>query len=640
MRHHINRIVLVFIFYCTCNTAVAQVINLTTICDDQQRCPVTKLTRVLKSTNELPIDSVVLPAYQQKFTSEKNKHVISEGYHSLFMWYRFIIKNSEAVPSNQCLVIGPFGMRKGLLFQKQNQQWTLIGKTGVIYPFKDRAYQSAHYVLPLTIAAQTIDTLYLSMDARYSFNYHGFSLMQPKVLKAFENTVYFKFGIIIGILLLFCVFNIYLFFSLKDQVHAYYALYIAILSLLVMKNDQLDQQFFGWDSESTYRLTPIMGLGALAIGVLMHVVQLFLINIDKKHFLYKLSTFIKINALVSGIIHAIIYNIKPAPEVLTFFFYWPNYSTILGILVIIIDCVYSIAKGFKAAHFILAAQIVFLIGALQRLALTSYISFLYPPSIFHIGMVMETLIISFGLIYQYRVYRKEKQLYLKEKQELQVNFDKLLLESKYEIQEQTLKNISEEIHDNIGQVLSLVKLNLTHQYIDEKNEHNNPNHGSVQLLSKAIQDLRDLSKTLDAGYVMDMGLVKSIEYELEQVKRLGGYETRLTLQGEMFRLEPQKELIIFRMYQEILNNIIKHAKAKTISVSIQYNIEYLHLTVSDDGCGFDAKAVEANGKAGLGIRNLYHRSMLLGANIHITSGPGTSITIKIPRVISGTTIES
>jgi signal transduction histidine kinase len=637
MNCRINRVIFSILLVCVTFGATAQVIDLTRICDEQNRCPVTRYTAVLKTTSELPVDSVVLPAAQQRFVTEKKQDMVSAGYHSYFMWFRLVIKNTDTLPSSQCLVIGPFGMRKALLYQKQNNEWKAIGKTGVIYPFMERAYQSAHYVLPLTIPANTTDTVYLSIDSRRSFNLHGLSLMPPKMLKAFENTVYFKFGIIIGILLLFCVFNIYLYFSLKDRIHLYYAMYVALLSLLVMKNDQLDQQFFGWDSERTFRLTPIMAIGAIAIGILMHVVQDFLVNINKRSLIYKIAALVKINALASGIIHLIVFNLAADVNVLSPLFYWANYSTMIAIVVIIIQCIYSIVKGFNGAYFILAAQSVFLVGALQRLTLKSYISFLYPPSVFHYGMVIETLIISFALIYRYRVDRKEKQLYLKEKEELKVNFDKLLLESKFEIQEQTLKNISEEIHDNIGQVLSLVKLNLTHQFATTGSQPENPNHASVELLSKAIKDLRNLSKSLDAGYVMERGLVKSIEYELEQVDKVGGYKTSLLIEGEPFRLKAQKELIVFRMYQEILNNIIKHSNASTITVNVKYGADNLELVVTDDGCGFDIKRVENSGQpSGQGIKNLYNRSMLLGATLHITSDDcGTSININIPQVFPG-----
>jgi signal transduction histidine kinase len=278
----------------------------------------------------------------------------------------------------------------------------------------------------------------------------------------------------------------------------------------------------------------------------------------------------------------------------------------------------------------LAGLLVFLIGALQRLLFRSSLSNLFPPSIFHLGMVLETFISSFGLLHRYRVERKERNLYLKEKEDLKNSFDKLLLESKYEIQEQTLKNISQEIHDNIGQVLTLVKVNLININPEQPTQVQERLADSQQLVSKAIRDLRDLSKSLNTDYVMDMGLVKSIEYELEQMDKIGAYTTELHITGEAYRIEPQRELILFRIYQEVLNNIIKHAAATHVSVQLHYAPALFNLVVQDNGKGFDVQAVLNNKDAGLGIRNMYNRAALTGAAFDIASNSsGTTIAIRL-----------
>jgi signal transduction histidine kinase len=341
---------------------------------------------------------------------------------------------------------------------------------------------------------------------------------------------------------------------------------------------------------------------------------------------------VKFNALLSGVVHIIVFNAKPDPEIESLAFKWADLSTILAIATIIYSCVYSIVKGFRTGFFILAGLLVFLVGALQRLLLTSTYSSLYPPSIFHLGMVLETFIISFGLIYRYRLDRREKQQYLKEKEALQNNIDKLLLESKFEIQEKTLNKISQEIHDNIGQVLTLVKINLTNLGDDRIASEQRIDH-SIKLITTAIKDLRDLSKSLDAEYVMEKGLLRSIEYELEQLNKVGVFTTELEITGMEYRLEPQKELIIFRIYQEVINNAIKHSGAKKISVQLQFEPEIVSLIVKDNGNGFDINSALKNRDAGLGIRNMHNRSGLIGANFQIESemGVGTTVSMKIPK---------
>lgn len=593
---------------------------------------ITRYVEIFKSTAPVGIDSILSPQSQPGFRKAGDKDVLFNGYDPYFYWFRIVINNNITSSKGLMLMMGPIGMKKGVLFQRNSRHWQQVAWSGLAYPFEERSYQSAHYIFPFTVPARTIDTLYLSIDASDAFKSFGFGLMQPAALKAFENKVYFQFGIIIGLLLLFCTFNLYLYFALKDNIQLWYALYIALLCLILIKNDQLDQQFLGWDNQLINRLTSLMGIGAVAIAVLMHVIQKFLSNITKDHILYKISMIVKINALVSGICHVIAFVTTPGYQIQNIVFNWADKSTILAIFIILIECIYSVIKGYKSAFFILAGLLVFLIGAIQRLMLISTASYMFPPSIFHIGMVLETLIISFGLVYRYRIDRKEKYMYLKEKETLKINFDKLLLESKFEIQEQTLKNISQEIHDNIGQILSVIKINLFNISTKYEKVLDEPLKDTANLVSKAITDLRDLSKRLDTDYIKDMGLIKAIASELIHIEKMCGYSTILSVTGKTYSINSKKELILFRIYQEVLNNIIKHSHADSISVSMNFIPGKFELNITDNGKGFDiARINEHKGDGGLGLKNMNNRASLIGAAFDISSNQkGTSIMIVLP----------
>jgi len=223
-------------------------------------------------------------------------------------------------------------------------------------------------------------------------------------------------------------------------------------------------------------------------------------------------------------------------------------------------------------------------------------------------------------------------MYDKKKSELE--YQEQLLQSQLEIQEQTLQNISQEIHDNIGQVLSLTRLNLGTMDLNQPIALQQKIDDSTMLIGKVIQDLRDLSKSLNTDYVKEMGLLQAIEYELEMIRKSGAYETTINVNGLPFKAEAQKELIIFRIVQEVINNIIKHAKATEILFQADYHPTGIHLTITDNGNGFDLTPLNAagNGKFGLGLRNMNKRAQLIGATFSITStiGAGTSASIFLP----------
>lgn len=229
-------------------------------------------------------------------------------------------------------------------------------------------------------------------------------------------------------------------------------------------------------------------------------------------------------------------------------------------------------------------------------------------------------------------YQRRKFKYIKERQQLQTDFQQELLKAQLEIQEQTFKNISEEIHDNIQQMLTLVKLNLnTTDFNDLPQAAHKVKH-SKDLVAKAINDLRDLSKSINPEMIKEIGLSEAVQRELLMVAKAGQYEVNLTQNGDNFRFDPQKELIVFRIFQEILNNIIKHSQAKTVNVKLEYQRYYFSLAVSDDGAGFDATKLESTESLnGLGVRNMHNRALMIGAKFQLTStiDGGTTVLLEL-----------
>lgn len=242
-------------------------------------------------------------------------------------------------------------------------------------------------------------------------------------------------------------------------------------------------------------------------------------------------------------------------------------------------------------------------------------------------IVLGTFIVVFLLQYQKRKFRHRQDIL-----KLQDSFQQNILRAQLEIQEQTLKNISLEVHDNIGQVLSLAKLNLATTDINNPGALQQKIDDSKTLVAKAIQDLRDLSKSMNTDYIAEMGFARAIEYEMEIIKKTGSFETLLEISGTARKLETQRELILFRIAQEVLNNIIKHSGAREISIKLNYQPSFFSMQIIDNGEGFDLSPLQENNKFGLGIRNMKNRAQLIGGQFEIAStlGVGTTVEIVLP----------
>ncbi|RXK59807.1 sensor histidine kinase [Lacibacter luteus] len=215
------------------------------------------------------------------------------------------------------------------------------------------------------------------------------------------------------------------------------------------------------------------------------------------------------------------------------------------------------------------------------------------------------------------------------------------LKSQLEIQEHTLKNISQEIHDNVGQVLTLAKLNLATTVIDEVTSAEKIKT-SQHLIGKAIQDLRDLSRSLNTDYVEEMGLLRAIEYELSLLKKTGAIETGFSINGTPVRLEKQKELILFRIVQEAIHNVIRHADASVLNTAIVFGNGQIEIAINDNGKGFNLAPLNNpdNSGFGLGIRNMHARATLIGAKFFMDSKPGTGTKLNLQLPINNITDET
>lgn len=245
------------------------------------------------------------------------------------------------------------------------------------------------------------------------------------------------------------------------------------------------------------------------------------------------------------------------------------------------------------------------------------------------------LLIAIGIISLVMVYRRKQVEYIHEQNRMKAAFEKELLEAQLEMQEQTMKNIAQEIHDNIGGTLSLAKLTLNRLNPEQLNGNLEKVNNTKELVTKAIADLRTLSKTLHKEAVLSAGLVKAIEMELKLIDRSSEIETRMEVLGEPVSLDPQKELILFRTVQETLNNAIKHAEATHIHVQLRFVDSYLFLKIEDNGKGFDVRSIENDPERGSGLRNMQNRTKLIGGELNIGQRqPGTEIQISLPIIAS------
>lgn len=238
--------------------------------------------------------------------------------------------------------------------------------------------------------------------------------------------------------------------------------------------------------------------------------------------------------------------------------------------------------------------------------------------------ILLILIFFFLLFVQYS--RKRFQ-HMKEVFTLQEGFQRTLLQTQLEIQEATFTQISQEIHDNIGQMLSLVRINLNRLSADASQERID---ATDELLGKAMVDLRNLSHTLNTNYMQQSGLSASIGKLVDSLKKSGSFRIEYASNNATLKISKDKSIILFRMIQECINNVIKHAGATELKLLLEEQQGLITIVIKDNGRGFDTTILQ-NPAEGLGISNIFVRAKMIGASVDVTSAKdsGTTITINI-----------
>ncbi len=249
-------------------------------------------------------------------------------------------------------------------------------------------------------------------------------------------------------------------------------------------------------------------------------------------------------------------------------------------------------------------------------------------------LILFTTLTIIGLtsfiIFTAYINRKKQIAFLQNLNQLQSEYEKNILNSQLEIQEQTFQHISREIHDNISLSLTLAKLQLNTFDFCEHEKSKLKLESSIQLLGKSIAQLSDISKSLNADIIIQQGLLQALEEEMQRIRQADQFELLYEVKGSPVFMDSNKELIVFRIIQEAFNNVIKHAKASVVQLQLDYCPEQLQILIADNGQGFDPNRNKNGGNAGL--KNMETRAHILKGEMQVFSSAesGTNLIFTIP----------
>lgn len=249
----------------------------------------------------------------------------------------------------------------------------------------------------------------------------------------------------------------------------------------------------------------------------------------------------------------------------------------------------------------------------------------------NLGLGIAAGVLLLGIIFSYLLINRRK---LKAKAELQAEIIKqqdIASKAVLDAEERERRRIAGDLHDGVGQMLSAALMNLNGLFSKLKlqNEVNLQAEHALALVNESYDEMRSISHQMMPNALIKSGLASAVK---EFIGKLDKDKLKVTLEtvGLNERLEEQTETVIYRVIQETVNNVVKHAEASKLNIQIIKDEEGISVTIEDNGKGFDKNKVDV--KEGIGLSNIYSRVEFLKGTVDIdsTAGKGTLVAIHLP----------
>jgi signal transduction histidine kinase len=488
---------------------------------------------------------------------------------------------------------------------------TKVIKTGLLRSFKQRSIKVNHYIIPLNLGPDEEKTYYIRARS-YTI------LKVPLIINTIQNHFETNHredlanGIYFGLIFALSLYNLFVFLLLKDKTYLYYVFYINFLGATIAWLRGYSPEFL---NAIPLNLNHGNNYAALTFIFLALFTHSFL-NLEKT--LPKHKWLIALFFAVS--IATLVFTISGRFDL---GFYFVLLIVTINLPYIAFFGIYALKKGFRPAAFYILGFTFFTLG--------DFIFMLSENAKIHqtllgnyslqIGSSLEAIILSFALANKLNIFKKEKEETQAQALAQANEFTKELIRT----QEEERKRIAGELHDSVGQSLSLLKNRITmlkkdlgkQPSLDELNE----------LVSNTIQEIRSITYGLRPFQLDLLGLTQSLKSLTEGVAEAGEIKFQTKIDNIDGLVSREAEIYIFRIVQECLNNISKHSHASEALVEIKNPADKINIVIEDNGIGIEKKP---NGN-GFGIIGIKERVTILNGKLEIISNEpkGTKIRIQI-----------
>lgn len=580
---------------------------------------------VLEDTGRTWQAADVLPQYRKGGFTPLQQPFLNPGFTRSVFWVAVV---ADTLRTSDVLLINNANINRiewyGVSVSESIRQ---IAVTGDWYLFSQRPIVYNYFALPLRPQAPLyllrIDKHFESLQAPLQLLSRD-ELAQTAAQESLMN------GLLAGVVLLMVLFGLFLFATTKDQLYLWYALYVLSLSMWIWSDKGLGFQYL-WPSSTFFpsRSRPFF-LG-LTVFTSIGFLQLF-IGQGKESWCYRPFKVMQALCIIMLLMVMWPFDYTQTGAYMLWFLRSITALSVAYAFLYFASLIEKIRKGNRMALIYLVATLVLFSFSMAE-SMSHFGQLLLPPFLAKFGMftgeVLEMIIIMFGMAARFNSYRKDREDLLAEKNQQQ----KALTDTIVSVQENERKVLADQLHDEIGSLLSLASLNLDTAQEKGGLEGVAKIGQASEVLQMVSHTVRSISHQLTPVAIEKYGFRHAVENLVGMVNQSGKIKVELVIVG----LEQEAAITVnfrntlYRIVQELLQNVLKHAAAAHVLVQLIEHEDSIGLMVEDDGAGMEA---DSNGS--FFLRSVQSKVDYLEGILSIETAPGngTLVNIEIPVILN------
>ncbi len=534
-----------------------------------------------------------------RFVQAKDKVPDFLGDFSEAVWYRFDVLNHSRSEDWYLEIKGGF-MHHLTVYQVsgngRTDSLTLSGDDR----FFSKPVFSNNLIFPLTLPAGKSVEIYVRATSKTLIRT---SMSLGTMQKLYEDTLLISYGdgFFTAVAIALLLYNLFVYFSLREKVYLYYIGYISTAILHTNLVAGHAQVFLPWlDWLNTTIMLPVISFFSILFTNSFLQTREYAPEIYKIRWPLIVLCMLPLVCYMAGIYKLAI--LLAAIFIFILFFYW----LFAGILVY--------RRGFAPAVFyIIGFGALVLMSVVFEMKMRGWLEESYwTDSSLFIGAAIEAVILSFALADKFNFYKKEKERLQGEAYQQAIRFSRELIS----MQEAERKRIASELHDGLGQKLVLIKNKILRAAQPGATASTHLSDDALsQNVAEAIQEVRDISYGLRPYQLDLLGLTSSVKSLVEESLDAAQMDYQIRI-GNIDRLfDNDAQINIYRIIQECINNIVKHSGAEKVNVVITQETGHLKIDISDNGIGFNMNV----NHAGFGLKGIKERLQILGGHMTVTA---------------------